>query len=522
MRKYYTLNETRFRHVIEGLFRRYAMSVDKQSFDPSRLFEFDQTRRAYLSQDSYAFFINPNARRNRRTLITLDTITPENATRELLNIVREIKPKWESVTASDRIGEMIDAIEMEKIRMGVIAALFHGHVFEIKKDLLSETLFSEAHAYLRLKESSTLSGIEFGQFAQTAICSEMKGAINKMSRKEYVERYTAQPMNTENSYHICFVHNNTKKTWHLVFSKESLSGKETVGAQKVEVKTGKAFDGIERDYKTQYARQEGLFDLATSKYQMQFLTKTYGGDDSWWSKNELRIELNSYSFIVEQPIELVWNIQGGTVSMKRKEFRLFVSIPFSIAPKRSMVRRDLKNRARYMGIDVGEYGLAWTVLDVDRKQQKANSIVSQGFLYEQLTRKIREYVQTLKSRQIKGTFGMPNTKLERLRENAVTSLRNQVHDIAMRYDAIPVYEFEISNFETGSNRVKVIYDSVKRADVGRGGSEADKAEADLVWGKQGKNFGKQIGAYATSYICAADAVSRRIKNMKTVSWIKNN
>lgn len=67
--------------------------------------------------------------------------------------------------------------------------------------------------------------------------------------------------------------------------------------------------------------------------------------------------------------------------------------------------------------------------------------------------------------------------------------------------AKPVYEFEISNFETGSNKVKVIYDSVKRADVGRGGIDAEKAEADLVWGKKGKNFGSQIGAYATSYIC---------------------
>jgi hypothetical protein len=72
----------------------------------------------------------------------------------------------------------------------------------------------------------------------------------------------------------------------------------------------------------------------------------------------------------------------------------------------------------------------------------------------------------------------------------------------MRYDAIPVYEFEISNFETGSKRTTVIYNSVKRADVGRGGSEADKADANLVWGKSGKNFGKQIGAYATSYICS--------------------
>jgi len=497
-KKYAVLNATRFRGVIEGIFRHLKGTLNGEMFDMMNVLErADETESTQKIE--YVCYTPPYARVHPRRR-TVDIIIKNEDIPALLDtLLVALKPRWDDIMAGGDIGELADAVEMEKIRMGIVVALWYRHPVARILDELSEELFSSAHAFAKLKGNpETFSGEDLGRLLQSGILSEMKGAITTMSRVEYTERYTGQLMNTETHMPLC----RTEDGWHILSGK--YQKKEKDGMIAVPIKKGKGFEG-ETDYTTEYIHTQDLLHLNTSVYQLQFLDKTLPQGKrtiSWWDAHDIAFSLNSYSFIAERNMRIDWDISQKKFRITPgEEKRLFVSIPFSFSPK-NKATDTLEKRTRYMGIDVGEYGLAWTIIETDAVHKKVVRILKQGFIYEPLTHTVRTYVATLKNLQTKGTFGMPNTKLERLRENAVGSLRNKVHDIAMRYDAIPVYEFEISNFETGSKRTTVIYNSVKRADVGRGGSEADKAEASLVWGKTGKNFGKEIGAYATSYICS--------------------
>ncbi len=496
-RKYYTLNSTRFRHMLDSVFSSYTATREGEPFHISDLFAYDPIKKKYIfkDKDSCVFWQNLHARR-KQTLITLN-ISENNALKSLLSLMQTLKPRWHDITASGDITELIDACEMEKVRLGILVALYHNTEVAIDKALLSGDIFESAYEFLALKGNpQTLSGVVLGSFLQTSILAEIKGALNKMSRAVYIERYVSQPMKPEQHYPLCL--DPERKEWHILLEKKKKCDEGDIAFMN---KAGKTFTGAKSDFVRICANPAHVLNIQASRYYLQFFSKALDDHGSWWKKKHIILSLNEYSFILEQEIKLSWDTCKETLSVLRDKRRLFVSIPFSVTPNKRSQTTDFEKRTRYMGIDVGEYGLAWTILEGARRQGKIKKVLAQGFIYEPLTHKVREFVQTLKNRQIQGTFSIPSTKLERIRQNAITSLRNQVHDIAMRYNAIPIYEFDISNFETGSNRVKVIYNSVKRADVGRGGNEAEKAEADLVWGKKSKNFGKQIGAYATSYIC---------------------
>ena len=81
-----------------------------------------------------------------------------------------------------------------------------------------------------------------------------------------------------------------------------------------------------------------------------------------------------------------------------------------------------------------------------------------------LIHKIKDQYRENQKIQRTATFSRPNTKLALIRENVINSLRNRVHHLVLNYKATPIYEFEISNFETGSGKITKIYDSVKRSD----------------------------------------------------------
>ncbi len=508
--KYYTANNSRIQHIILGIIQERSVislvkkekGTEKQitdnTFSLNKL--FIKQKGEFINSYYYTFFTHKKARDQRKIKIKLD-FTENNVLMILNSLIKKLSLKWNEIISNNNFGEIIDAIEIEKIRLGIVVALYNEYGFGVNKNLLSVDLFESAHAFLNLQNNpATLSGSDLGRFLQALVLSEIKGAVNKMSRTEYIERYIAQPMKSEEKFPLAVNHED-KISWYITEKSQF----DKSGDSEVEVKIGKDFTGKSDSYKKTRIDKKYLFSLISSKYHLQFLNKTLGGNGTfWWNKKKINFSLSSYSFIFEQKVYLKWDLKNKKLEIEKsnqsEDKNLFVSIPFNISPA-SQSSIGLEKRNRYMGIDVGEYGLAYTIIETDLKNIKINKIWKQGFIYEPLTHKVREYVTTIKDNQVKGTFGMPDTKLARLRENAITGLRNQVHDIAMRYNAKPVYEFEISNFETGSNKVKVIYDSVKRADVGRGGIDAEKAEADLVWGKNGKNFGSQIGAYATSYIC---------------------
>ena len=234
-----------------------------------------------------------------------------------------------------------------------------------------------------------------------------------------------------------------------------------------------------------------VFPIRASRYYLQFLTDAFlVGDKNPKSKNHYT--MNEYSLIREDTFEVKFPFkEEARPSLKKVHTDLFVSIPITIAHKGEV--QDEMKKDRLMGIDVGEYGLAYVVIDRNAR------ILTRGFLYDPALRKIRDHYHEIQKRQKTGVFGEMNTTLARVREQAIHSLRNRVHDIAVRYNASPVYEYSISNFETGSGRVTKIYRSVKKSDVPHD-KDADKTEKKNVWGSE-KSVGSHLSAYATSYMC---------------------
>jgi hypothetical protein len=193
--------------------------------------------------------------------------------------------------------------------------------------------------------------------------------------------------------------------------------------------------------------------------------------------------------------------------------RIFSSMPFGISSKYGTA--DFFNKTnRYLGIDVGEYGLAYTVIEVsDDLRSFAESktindelikessvrILECGFIHSHLISKIRDQYRENQKIQRTATFSRPNTKLANIRENAINSIRNRIHHLALKYKAKPIYELQISNFETGSGRVTKIYNSVKRSDPYKD-QDTEKKLRNHLWGTK-KGVGAEVGARATSYTC---------------------
>mgnify|MGYP005854467923 FL=1 len=152
---------------------------------------------------------------------------------------------------------------------------------------------------------------------------------------------------------------------------------------------------------------------------------------------------------------------------------------------------------RYLGLDVGEFGIAYCVIE-----QKGHQItlLNRGFLTSNSLQKIKLYISKNKIQQLKGTFSITSTQVDRARENAIHDLRNQIHDLVTRYQAKPIYEYSISNFETGSGKISKIYNSVKTADI-IGENEAEHTEKKNTWGNKYYKLGNHISSYGTSYTC---------------------
>jgi len=501
-RKYPALNATRYKHIVESLFAaRRGVLEDGTPFALSRLLASADDRRNRLDANRFVLW-KSTFNRSQAARVTLD-ISADAAPAILKQLAVALAPRWDDIVVTNDFGELLDACEMEKIRLGILVTLHHKTAVSIDIDALSPDLFGSAHAYFSfLGKPASLAGETLGRFLQAFILSELRGALSKMSRTEHVERYVVQTLRSEEHFPLCLREHAGKRQWCIAAERPAvLRDRHTQcpeGKVAVQLKNGKDF-GNKNEFAAACADPTSLLAIRTSVYHLQFLDKALGGSSSWWSLRNFNLKMGEPSFIVERTVRTTWDIVKEQVSFERDEPRVYASIPFTV--QGATHTAPLDERPRYMGIDVGEYGLAWAIVERG-SGAKVGKIVASGFLFEPLTHEVRNFVQTLKAKQSLGTFGVPTTKLERLRENAVTSLRNQVHDIALRYRATPVYEEEISNFESGGNRVKVIYNSVKRADVERSyDDDAGTMEADLVWGKKAKQFGKQVRAHATSYIC---------------------
>jgi hypothetical protein len=259
-----------------------------------------------------------------------------------------------------------------------------------------------------------------------------------------------------------------------------------------------------------------VLSIQSSKYQVQFLRRALKEAQAGaWA-----VAPSGSFLIAETDVRVRPNWTRGEMEVITDEAalpRLYSSIPFNLSVKRDpapepemFVRPGGANdeRGRVIGVDIGEYALTFSVVEWSRAGERVQFRVldtHERVLKDGAHRVLKDEVRRLKKRQVRGTFSTRSSAVADLRETLIGAYRAKLHDLVVRYRAPLVFEFNVSAFEAGGNKIKKIYDSVKISDTG-GDSDADKNVRKHYWGKKfQKGFvtGREIGAKHTSQLCSS-------------------
>jgi hypothetical protein len=450
-------------------------------------------------------FISAYARQRNLKLVDFAIANPQKTLQTIIELL-----SLETKLTPNNSAELQDYFEMQKLVIGWLCRGYSEKAFNA--DAIDLSAFPKAQKYVELL-GSHISPERMSYFIFTTIFSEVRGALSQFSRTEFTVRAVVQPMGSLSTYPLVFHQPDEqyknlssmkrlegKHQWYIALGKPTHKGQHhdlvVAGSSVV---GGKSFTSL----KVVNYDSANLLQLRSGKAQIALLDRLLYQSKKW---NDLQVVASDYSFIAEKAYSVRWDLKNSVphlVEMHSKR-RVFATIPLNVQPtyepiEAKELKQNIKDTNKYLGIDVGEYGLGWVVLDFANPQRPER--LAQGFIFDQALRRIKDKAQDIKDTQVKGTFSIPNTKLARVREQAITNLRNRVHDLVVKYKAKPIYERSISNFETGSNKTTKIYASVKKTDV-FAEDQASKQIQEHVWGKRTVLVGTHISAYATSYTCS--------------------
>ena len=433
-------------------------------------------------------------RRGKWTEVKL-SISIEEIYKKLPKLIKGLKMDFSKKNIHN-IPEYLDAVELEKVRSGIINMFLE---VEIRKNDLKKIFtkqhFPSLHTYLDLIEKNILDGSMLSTIMQRYVFSEIRGVLNVLSKKEFMERYVIQPIGINSKAPI--VYDTSNHRWYISFGKLKNTAKKDEPTKWFRIKEKDITN--EGGFKNIHEPEsKNILGIQSSKYQLQFLKESSPYFSKCFSK-KFDVKISEYSFIVEDTYKIDFSQNKPTIKRQDKKTHLYVSIPFKLSAKNRKSGPELKNnldkRKKYLGIDVGEYGLAFSLIE-----PKTGKVLHSWFEYEPGIRTVRSTYKLNQAKQKVGTFTFANTKLARIRGDVAHKIRSRIHDIAVRYNAVPTYEFSISNFETGSSRLTALYKTVKTSDTSFDGSPAETAQREHTWG-QGVYIGKHYSSYGTSYTC---------------------
>ena len=307
--------------------------------------------------------------------------------------------------------------------------------------------------------------------------SNLSGYANLISRNTFVSRATIQSANGSQVRLAV----KDSKYWYAFNRRKFIERDEAV-------QFSKTYNFSLEDFGDEPLEAPYL-EVRSSYYQIQFLDWFMGNH----KKKKTGLGAGGAFSISEKTIEIDWSGETPVIN-KESDRRVFVSQPFEIKPL-SGGRQVSGNR--FIGIDIGEYGLAYCLVEISGNKVKVGET---GFIEDQQQRKLKYAVKSLRDNQVRSTFNTPNTLVARIRESLIGSYRNQLEALAMRLDARLSFEFEVSNFETGSNRISKVYSSIKRSSIKR---RDNNSENKMSWGDRGQmNWGLETTAAGTSQTCS--------------------
>ena len=408
---------------------------------------------------------------------------------------------------------LLDWIEIAKNTLAKLIRFNTCDVFTLDELNLDLRNFPKAMDYIKIFKITKVDKNELNFIVQSFILSELKGAATLFSKEKYLAKYNVQAIDADKKFKL-FYKPNDGFIEREVNRKNLLKPHQYfVALDKIEDKKIKEKANFllltKEDIKPVFIKEENfskLYKISSSFYQIQFLDKFIYMPEEF---KDLGIRLSEWNFVLEREYKIDWDLYTKRPKMtfieNSKKNKLYLSIPFNVFYKSKKkdvsLSKVISNRLSYpiLGIDVGEYGLAYLLAEFSDKKIK---ILKKGFIEDRNIANIKDKFAEIQLKARTGIFNEEDTTIARVRENAIGSLRNKVHYILTSdRGASIIYEGSISNFETGSGRTTKIYDSVKRADT-EFETEADKFIHNHVWGKNTKYIGRSLSAYGSSYICS--------------------
>lgn len=449
---------------------------------------------------------------------------------------------------------LLDWVELSRNVISILIKFNNKKEFSIL-DFKKLEKFKKLRNYLNFFRLKNIKNDEFNFIIQSFILSEIKGAANLFSKEKYIASYSIHLVNSDNKFKIYYQPLSKEIDLIKETKKPKTETKELMKKHRYLIAHSKLKIYLDKNQKENLVELLNLgkkeifycktledelykkvFIINSSPYQLQFLDKYLYRPKGW---ENIDIILNEWSFIVEEAYKITWDLRNKkpifTLDKESNRNKLYVAIPFTLKPrikdkplldkivlkpKSKYLSTDI-NRLKYpiLGVDVGEYGLAWCLVkfDYDEKFKLIDiNILGKGFIYDRNIAKIKDYFSKIQQKSRLGLYNEEDNTIFQIRKNAIGKLRNTLHSIILSLSkeggASLVYEDIISNFETGSGRTIKIYKSVKRADT-KFETEADRNEHNNVWGKNTRYIGKNLSAYASSYFC--------INCLRSIYQIKN-
>lgn len=489
------------------------------------------------NKDRFVFYKNPYVKGTLAEVKIKDGQFEDKFEKLVLELLDFLKNyDKEILLKNNRI--LIDWIELSKKIVTLLIKFNKNNYYSLdflKLNVLVLDNFDIAKNYLNLFSKNQINKNELSFLVHSLIFSELRGAATIYSKREYTAQYTLQFIAIENELNILYQPLSQEVKIDLSLEKADprseirknlmLPHRYIVFLGKINKKSQKNLPNFIKLEKKKITpcfiddadlKKTGLLRISSSPYQTQFLDKYLYRPKNW---EGIDIEMHEYSLIVEKKYEINWDLTNNKPQLKPylngKKDRLYLAVPFGLIPLNyyhqsklgKIVTDNEKDRLKYpiLGVDVGEYGLAYCLVKfdyvVDNKFTiRRIDIEDKGFIEDKNIAKIKDKFSEIQQKSKQGIFNREDTTVSRVRENAVGVLRNKLHWILTQKTASSIYESSISNFETGSGRTVKIYNSVKRADT-EFKTDADKQIHNHIWGKNTKFIGRNVSAYGSSYTC---------------------
>lgn len=404
--------------------------------------------------------------------------------------------QWQQATQDPTQHEqLLDAIELYKTLAALLAQASEEQEFHF-----GEHDFNELQLVFLRNVHERLNAPSLNRFLQTLVAAELRGLVAILSRTQFVSRASVQGTNGMQAklavqggdFEDGSFKADDSERFMMAFPNIEI---EDEAWSRVDWLVDKSDNKQRVNVKQPRQATRPVLDIRTSKYQLQFLR--------WFLRRpktkHCDLTMQGSFTINERTYQIDWS--GDEPVCELADNRMFASVPFTLIPPEEKVPSDRPGVERYLGVDIGEYGLAWCVVEIEDDRA---DIVATGVVQHPQQEQLKEAVGGLKNQQRKGTFGMPSTYIERLRESLVGTFRNQIHSLALQYGATIVFEYSVSAFETGGNRIKKVYDSVKRSDAWSNQTDETKMLHKQAWGdRTAKGFktGQEVSAAGTSQTC---------------------